>query len=168
MTHDEEFKYAGFWIRVWASLIDALCFVPILLVIYGTYNYVYLDIYVSDDYLYFLSSSEDFIAEPWESLIAHVLSFVIVILFWVYYQATPGKMLIRAKIVDAKTGQRPTTWQFVGRYLAYIPSALVFCLGFIWVAFDERKQGWHDKLAGTVVIRKKGGGVKPVQFDDPE
>jgi len=26
-------------------------------------------------------------------------------------------------------------------------------LGLVWVAFDRRKQGWHDKLAGTVVIR---------------
>jgi uncharacterized RDD family membrane protein YckC len=33
---------------------------------------------------------------------------------------------------------------------------LVFFLGFIWVAFDKRKQGWHDKIAGTVVIREDG------------
>jgi uncharacterized RDD family membrane protein YckC len=37
--------------------------------------------------------------------------------------------------------------------------------GIIWVAFDRRKQGWHDKLADTVVVRKKG--PEPVSFSRP-
>jgi uncharacterized RDD family membrane protein YckC len=37
-------------------------------------------------------------------------------------------------------------------------------LGIIWVAFDPRKQGWHDKLAGTVVVRPKNRGPVPVKF----
>jgi uncharacterized RDD family membrane protein YckC len=41
----------------------------------------------------------------------------------------------------------------VGRYFAYFVSTIPFCLGFLWVAFDKRKQGWHDKLAHTVVVR---------------
>lgn len=52
-------------------------------------------------------------------------------------------------IVDVKTGNAASTGQLIGRYLAYYVSLLPFGLGFIWVAFDERKQGWHDKLAGT-------------------
>ncbi|MBD0189374.1 RDD family protein, partial [Acinetobacter baumannii] len=36
----------------------------------------------------------------------------------------------------------------------YIPSILVFCIGLIWVAFDAKKQGWHDKMAKTVVVRE--------------
>ncbi|WP_243476025.1 RDD family protein, partial [Acinetobacter baumannii] len=35
-----------------------------------------------------------------------------------------------------------------------IPSILVFCIGLIWVAFDAKKQGWHDKMAKTVVVRE--------------
>ncbi|WP_141737159.1 RDD family protein [Marinobacter sp. X15-166B] len=42
-------------------------------------------------------------------------------------------------------------------------SALPLCLGFIWVGVDKRKQGWHDKLAGTVVVRSIG--KEPVKFD---
>jgi len=38
----------------------------------------------------------------------------------------------------------------MGRYLI---SKLALYLGFIWIAFDRRKQGWHDKIAGTVVVR---------------
>jgi uncharacterized RDD family membrane protein YckC len=40
-------------------------------------------------------------------------------------------------------------------------------LGLIWVAFDPKKQGWHDKLAGTVVIRSKNRGPEPVKFEKP-
>ncbi len=63
-------------------------------------------------------------------------------------------MLVSAKIVDAKTGQPASTGQLIGRYFAYIVSTLPLMLGFIWIAFDPRKQGWHDKLAGTIVVRE--------------
>ncbi|MEO8407836.1 MAG: RDD family protein, partial [Oxalobacteraceae bacterium] len=46
----------------------------------------------------------------------------------------------------------------------YFVSALPFCLGLIWVGLDKRKQGWHDKLAGTVVVRPKKRGTAPVRF----
>ena len=59
-----------------------------------------------------------------------------------------------ARAEDAKTGGKPSTGQFIGRYLCYYLSSLLLGLGFIWVAFDSRKQGWHDKLAGTLVVRR--------------
>ena len=76
------------------------------------------------------------------------------VLFWMFRSATPGKMLVSAVIVDAKTLGKPSTSQLIGRYLAYYASTLPLCLGFLWVAFDKRKQGWHDKIAGTLVIKK--------------
>ena len=76
----------------------------------------------------------------------------IFVLFWVYKNATPGKMLFKSVIVDVKTLSAPSTTQNIIRYLAYFVSFSVLGLGFIWIAFDKRKQGWHDKLAGTVVI----------------
>jgi uncharacterized RDD family membrane protein YckC len=59
------------------------------------------------------------------------------------------------KMVDADTGNTLSKGQAIGRYLAYYLALIPFGLGFLWVAFDKRKQGWHDKLAGTVVIRDK-------------
>jgi uncharacterized RDD family membrane protein YckC len=44
--------------------------------------------------------------------------------------------------------------RLVIRLLCYFVSALPFCLGFLWAAFDRRKRGWHDKIAGTVVIQE--------------
>ncbi|HEX9571297.1 MAG TPA: RDD family protein [Burkholderiales bacterium] len=86
-------------------------------------------------------------------LVQFVLPAVAAILFWRYRGATPGKMLVSARIVDAATLGAPSTGKLIGRYFAYIVSS-IFMLGFIWIAFDKRKQGWHDKLAGTVVIQE--------------
>ena len=55
--------------------------------------------------------------------------------------------------MDADTGQALSKPQALGRYLAYYLAILPLMLGIVWVAFDRRKQGWHDKLAGTVVLR---------------
>jgi len=43
----------------------------------------------------------------------------------------------------------------IGRYFAYYISILPFMLGFVWVAIDSKKQGWHDKMAGTLVVKAK-------------
>jgi len=140
-----EFEYAGFWIRVWAALIDTFIVVlittPILGALYGW------------DYGTHYDGSTPF--RPTEFLISWVLPAIAVILFWRYRSATPGKMVIGARIVDAKSGEAPSTAQLIGRYFAYFVSIVPFCLGLIWVGFDRRKQGWHDKLARTVVVRRK-------------
>ena len=148
-----ELEYAGFWMRVWASLIDtvlvcALIF-PLLTVIYGR---AYWD-------------SPKLIQGPIDFLLSWVAPAVAVVLFWIARQATPGKMAIAARVADAKTGGKPTNGQLIVRYLGYYVSAIPLFLGLLWVAFDPRKQGWHDKLAGTVVVRKKGGTARPVRFN---
>ena len=51
------------------------------------------------------------------------------------------------------------------RYLGYYVSIIPLFLGLIAVAFDPRKQGWHDKLAGTVVVRPRNRGPQPVKFN---
>ena len=140
---DTQIRYAGFWIRTGAAIIDSLLVLmvvmPLLTSIYGT------------DYWL----TEVNMQGPLDALINYVLPAVAVILFWVYKSATPGKMLTKLKIVDARTLGHPTTPQFVGRYLGYYLATLPLLLGIIWVAFDKRKQGWHDKLAGTVVIHRE-------------
>jgi hypothetical protein len=78
---------------------------------------------------------------------------VAVIVFWRFRGATPGKMLVNAKIVTAQGLAQPSTGRLIGRFFAYFVSIVPACLGFLWIAFDRRKQGWHDKIAGTVVVR---------------
>lgn len=137
-------EYVGFWLRVWASLVDTalllVVIVPLLLAAYG-----------GD---YFLAPDAA-LRGPLDVLLNWVFPAVAIVAFWIYRSATPGKMMIGARIVDARTGGKPTNGQLVGRYLAYFVSTLPLCLGLLWVAFDRRKQGWHDKLAGTVVVRDR-------------
>jgi uncharacterized RDD family membrane protein YckC len=148
-----ELEYVGFWLRLWACIIDSVLAMvvlwPILLAYGGTSYWPYM-------YAYTGTGASGL-------LLQFVLPALAVIIFWVTRQATPGKMAIGARIVDAETGQRPSTAQFLGRYLAYYVSMILFGLGFIWVGIDPRKQGWHDKLAGTVVVRPRRG-VGTVQF----
>lgn len=150
-----EYEYAGFWIRVWASLIDSalvlLVTAPLLGLLYGW------------DTGFGLSSGSGF--RPTEFIISWVLPGIAVIAFWRYRSATPGKMVIHARIVDARTGEPPSVGQLIGRYLGYFVSTFPFFLGLIWVGIDARKQGWHDKLARTVVIRDKRRGAEPVRFE---
>lgn len=150
-----ELEYAGFWARTGATLIDTLLLMlitfPALIGIYG--------------WGYFDAEQSGIVAGPADFLISWVLPAIAIITFWIMKQATPGKMAISARIVDAASGQAASPGQLVGRYFAYIVSAVPFGLGILWVAFDRKKQGWHDKLAGTVVIRNAKRGPDPVRFN---
>jgi uncharacterized RDD family membrane protein YckC len=144
-------EYAGFWVRTGATLIDSILLLivtlPILSAIYGAdywksrpHNQGVLDIFFS-----------------------YIFPVIVVIIFWVYRSATPGKMALKLVIVDAKSRAKPSIGQFIKRYLAYFVSTLPFFLGVLWVGVDKKKQGWHDKLAHTVVIRKDK--VKPNELE---
>lgn len=149
---NENLEYVGFWARVGASLIDTVLLLIILLpLIYVVYGPTYW-------------ASKSFIQGPFDFLVNYVLPAIVVIAFWIARQATPGKMAIGAKIVDSKTGHPASSGQLVGRYLGYYVSTIPLFLGIFWVAFDDRKQGWHDKLAGTVVVRAKDRGPNEVEF----
>lgn len=149
-----EVEYAGFWIRVGAALIDTLLLaaitLPLLVSIYG--------------WAYF-GEETTFFAGPADFLISWILPAIAVIAFWLTRQATPGKMLLSLRVVDATTGNTLSVGQSLGRYLGYYVSTIPLLIGLIWVAFDSKKQGWHDKLAGTVVVRAKSRGLEPVQFE---
>ena len=135
-------RYVGFWMRVFASIIDTLILVVFIgLIAFAVYGTQYLRLHYDGKTTLF-----DFLVQV-------LLPALAVIVFWRYRGATPGKMLISARIVDAKTLGTPSTGKLIGRYFAYIVSTIPILLGFLWIAFDKRKQGWHDKLAGTVVIQ---------------
>jgi uncharacterized RDD family membrane protein YckC len=132
----EELRYVGFWARAAASLLDSLALlfvvVPITLLLFG------------DGWAYA------------EGVAAFVVNWGIpgaaFIGFWVMRGATPGKMAISAVVVDAQTLAKPDFWQALTRYVGFFVSAVPLFAGMIWVGLDARKQGWHDKMARTVVI----------------
>ena len=141
---ESNIKYVGFWARVLASIIDTILLLIILIPLMLAFGITYMG----------PGSVEVIMPSGLDFLLNYVFPAVAIILFWVYKSATPGKMMIGAIIADAKTYGKPSTGQCIGRYFAYIVSTIPLCLGFIWIAFDKRKRGWHDYLAGTVVIKK--------------
>jgi len=108
--------------------------------------------------------STSFVQGFWDLLFSYILPAIAVLIFWIYKSATPGKMATKLTIVDAKTGGKPSPRQFIIRYLCYYVALLPFFIGIIWVGIDQRKQGWHDKIAGTVVIRNTQ--TEPVKFEN--
>jgi uncharacterized RDD family membrane protein YckC len=148
----DELEYVGFWARVGAALIDTLL---VLIVCAPLVTFVYGRTYWT---------SAALLQGPADFLINWLLPAIAVVVFWIYRQATPGKIAIGARIVDAETGGKPSTRQLIVRYLGYYVSMLPLMAGIVWVAFDPRKQGWHDKLAGTVVVRPRHRGPARVDF----
>jgi uncharacterized RDD family membrane protein YckC len=134
-------EYAGFWIRFLASVLDSILLlmlmIPLLLMFYGPG-------------VFFVTESSGLAYD----IINYGLPILAVVIFWQYRSATPGKIMMGIYIVDARTFQHPPFGRLLLRYVGYYLSMLPLFLGFIWVGIDKRKQGFHDKIAGTVVIRQ--------------
>jgi uncharacterized RDD family membrane protein YckC len=143
MDFSGELEYVGFWARAGAALIDTVLFLaipaPLLFLLYGR------------DFLGLESQYSGTI----DLVVAVVLPALVMLAFWTARQATPGKMLISAVIIDERTAQPPTISQHIGRFFAFFLVVIPFGIGALWIAFDRKKQGWHDKLAGTVVVRTR-------------
>lgn len=141
VEHTMELEYVGFWQRALASLVDGalllLLVVPCVMLVSGGVN----------------DGSSSDVPGLLQLLIWWLLPAAAVLWFWHARHATPGKMLISATIINERTGAPPTFWQYIGRYFAYFMSLVPLGLGFFWAGMDVRKQGWHDKMAGTLVVR---------------
>ena len=156
ITHDaygEDVHYLGFWARFVAFLIDSTAATIILAPLAGRLmdEVVWSEYDLSDQAELMLLLQQLTTRMSLDLL----LMGTIFVLFWIFRNATPGKMIFKSVIVDAATLQAPNALQNIIRYLAYYVSLLPMGLGFIWIGFDQRKQGWHDKIARTVVIRGK-------------
>ncbi|MCB0211915.1 MAG: RDD family protein, partial [Anaerolineae bacterium] len=73
--------------------------------------------------------------------------------FWTATGQTPGKMATGIKVIKTDGSPVPFGSALV-RWLGYLLGAIPLGLGFLWIAFDSKRQGWHDKMAGTYVVSK--------------
>lgn len=85
----------------------------------------------------------------------YIILSIVFLGFWIKRQATYGKSILSLKIVDAETLSKPTNKQLIIRIISLAISVIPFFLGILWMAFDPKKQAWHDKIAGTLVIKEK-------------
>jgi len=150
-------RYGGFWRRLFAFLIDEviLYFVSLILFLIGL-----LALGLKGNMMGRLLSS---LGDPAHGIGVFALLYIAASLLagMIYFTGfhgiagrTPGKMLLGLRVIQA-SGDPITPGIAFLRWVGYLISGPFFGLGFLWVAFDGRKQGWHDKIAATLVIRDR-------------
>ena len=159
--------YAGFWIRFVGYFIDALILdIPLyglLIAIFGSQLWTFHctnnvpvsgngfgnrfgnGFYCSGEFtgLFYLG---------W--LVITLLHGVYFAVLWSRAGRTIGQMAVGLWVVDARNGARISLGKAIGRYLGFLVSSIPFSLGLMWAGWDPQKQGWHDKMAATFVVRK--------------
>jgi len=118
--------YAGFWIRFAAYIIDA--------VILNVISWILLVVTP--------------LGVTWVSTIITIVYFIG---FWTWRGQTLGKMAVGVKIVKTD-GSSIGIGRAILRYIGYLVSSIILCIGYLMIAGDSRKQGLHDKIAGTYVV----------------
>ena len=152
--------YAGFWIRVGAAFIDSIIigvpFVIIFFVFEGSafsaYTTCVNNAVATGSPATTCGSSLSSIAY-WE-LVGFAVELAYFVIMWSKFGGTLGQRILGLHVVDAATGLNIGIGRAIGRFVGYLISSIVLYIGLIWVAFDPRKQGWHDKIASTFVVRK--------------
>jgi uncharacterized RDD family membrane protein YckC len=154
--------YAGFWIRFIAAVIDGIIVgVPLFilfLVIEGTAFKSYLDCVnnaiAAGSYSGTCGTLLGYGSIGYFDALSLIVQLVYFSVLWSSLGGTLGQRMLGLHVVDAATGRNIGIGRAVGRYIGYVISAAVLLIGLIWAAFDPRKQGWHDKMASTFVVRK--------------
>jgi uncharacterized RDD family membrane protein YckC len=85
-------------------------------------------------------------------MVGQCIPILITGVMWAVWGTSPGKRVVRLRIVDADTGKPMTARQAMMRTVGYLLTFCIFGAGFLWVFFNPRKQALHDRLANTVVI----------------
>ena len=149
--------YAGFWIRVVARLIDAV----VLGIPFGILFWVFAaaaGLFAGNGSSSTQASQNTAaIAFGGGFLLLWVILLVVQVGYWIYFWgssgATIGMRLLHLKVVDADTGGPIGYARATVRFLMSIVNSWACYIGWIWVAIDPRKQGWHDKVANSVVLQ---------------
>ena len=167
-------EYAGFWIRTAAYLIDSLPFLAVAFIFFvgpmmnATFEAL-RDIPLPPPGVSIYSPEY----QAWNLLVTERMNqamggiypavallqlfpIVYFVGFWTWLGRTPGMMLFGLWVARETDGTKPGLGRSFLRYVGYWIVWITLFIGFIWVGLDGRKQGWHDKIAGTLVVRRSG------------
>jgi len=149
--------YGGFWRRGLAFLIDITILYVFSTALFAAWITITHAPVESHEFFILSSTTPEIFIQV--LLPYYGISVLLNMTYFTYFHGTigqtPGKKLLGLKVIDISGGKMTLGISFL-RWVGYIISKLFLFLGFIWIAFDRRKQGWHDKIAGTCVIRTKG------------
>jgi uncharacterized RDD family membrane protein YckC len=146
-------SYGGFWIRFLAIFLDGLIIsIPLIIVgvILGAVTGLAIGLSGNTNGQAVSTATVPLVA------FIRIIAFALTLGYFVYFWgtgSTPAMRLFRLRVVDANTGAPIGYGRAALRYLGYLISVFVCYIGLIWAAFDGRKQGWHDKIANTVVLQ---------------
>lgn len=147
------YHYAGFWIRVVAYIVDGI----ILWIIQFPIGMFFAFIIGSS--MENMNPNTAFTITIPLQILNMLLSIIIPCLYSVIFivkkGATPGKMAVGIKVINADGTEKISVGKAIGRYFAKILSGLIFCIGYLMIAFDEQKRGLHDRICKTLVVYKK-------------
>ncbi|HTV85067.1 MAG TPA: RDD family protein [Dyella sp.] len=138
--------YGGFWMRVAAYALDMLI--------------IWLAFFVLFFVLALMLPHRSPTAAPPSQVMPTVVAFLLILATWLYFplwessakQATPGKQALGLRVTD-ENGNRLGFWHAFGRFLGKIVSGLILYVGYMMAGWTSRKQGLHDLMAGTFVVR---------------
>jgi uncharacterized RDD family membrane protein YckC len=137
--------YAGFWIRFIAYFVDSLILGLPLLAVY----YFLISSSVSSGTT--VNVNQVGATSNAFNLVSLLLQFAYFVYFW-SAGATPGMRIFGIRVADASTFESIGLGKAALRFVGFIVASFCCAVGLIWAAFDSRKQGWHDKIGGTVVL----------------
>jgi uncharacterized RDD family membrane protein YckC len=141
-------KFAGHGGRLVAYIVDSIILGAIMIVLSIIVTPIFVGAAVNED-----AGAAAGASFLWLFLIG-VISILYFPFFWQRSGQTPGMKMFRLRVVRDEDGG-PLTWgKAILRLLGFWVSSAVFYLGFIWIFIDKRRRGWHDLIAGTVVIEQ--------------
>lgn len=126
-------NYAGFWIRFAAALLDSVIILALSMIAATVFSAVKL------------------------GTVSSIAQLLLGIGYYVWFQSrtgqTLGKKVMKIKVVNG-SGVTPSLGIFALREIVgKLVSSLILGIGYLMVAWDSKKQGLHDKIAGTYVVR---------------
>jgi uncharacterized RDD family membrane protein YckC len=140
--------YGGFWLRVVAYILDAI----LLNIVFGIFGMIFGITIIPANFA--TMDTHDAMTSM------GTLQLVSLVVTWLYFAlmessargATVGKMAVGLRVVTEQ-GNRLSFLNATGRFFAKLISAIILCIGFLMVAFTDRKRGLHDMIASTLVVK---------------
>jgi len=140
--------YAGLFSRVIGFVIDALIVALALAIIPWLVTILLESIGIGSLTTRWMDGVERLLAS---GIFAILFSYFYYAFFWFFAGQTIGNAVAGIRIIRTN-GKRVGPFRTLLRLIGYVIALIPFGLGFLWVLIDNRRQGWHDKLAGTCAV----------------
>ncbi len=163
--------YGGFWRRAAAILVDKVILLALCILLFFIGLMANLAAAGSSQILEDLLLGNTTVMTGGFIFLYYITILLLSIIYFGYFIGyagqTPGKMLFGLYVIRV-SGENMNFRQAFIRWIGYILSGMVFYIGFLWAIFDRRKQGWHDKLAGSIVIHIPRDRIIPSPPEPPK